>query len=103
MPEYIEREALKYKLKEEHDFIMHHPEISNRLKWYEALGYNRTLKALYNQPKADVVEVVRCEKCRHYNPSGCANGFGWCEYYNNGAIDEHYCSHGERKDVDNGK
>ena len=48
-------------------------------------------------PTADVVEVVRCEKCRHYNPSCMPNGFGWCEYYNTGAIDEHYCSHGERE------
>lgn len=45
----------------------------------------------------DRVEVVRCAECRHYNPGGCANGFGWCEYYNSGATDYHYCSHGERR------
>lgn len=50
-----------------------------------------------HQPIKSVVEVVRCSECYHYNPSCCGNGLGWCEYYNTGATDEHYCSHGERE------
>ena len=51
-----------------------------------------------NYISEDVVEVVRCEDCRHYNTSGCSDGFGWCESMNNGTHDERYCSEGERKD-----
>lgn len=53
-------------------------------------------RSLANVPAADVVEVIRCKKCRHYNTSCCGNGLGWCEYYNTGATDEHFCSHGEK-------
>lgn len=59
------------------------------------------IQCIDDAPRVDAVPVVRCKKCRHYNPSGCANGFGWCEYYNTGATDEHFCSHGERKEVVN--
>lgn len=46
---------------------------------------------------ADVAEIVRCANCRHYNTSCCNSGLGWCEFYNTGATDEHFCSHGERR------
>ena len=49
-------------------------------------------------PTADVVPVVRCARCKHYNTFNCADGFGWCEHFNRGEMDEHYCSYGERKD-----
>ena len=47
--------------------------------------------------KAYVDEIVRCKKCAYYNPARGPSGFGWCEYYNSGATDDHYCSHGERE------
>jgi hypothetical protein len=50
---------------------------------------------------SDVVEVVRCKDCKHYNRSNCSAGCGWCECYDNGATDERFCSCGERKN-DNG-
>lgn len=49
------------------------------------------------EPAADVVEVVRCKDCKHYNTSCCTDGFGWCENFNNGAEDKHFCSYGERR------
>ena len=49
-------------------------------------------------PTVDAIEVVRCKGCIHYNTSGCADGFGWCEKHNRGEMDEHFCSYGERKD-----
>ena len=84
MSEYIEREALKNELKENHEFIMNDPRIDNRAKWRESLCYNRTLKALYNQPTADVAEVRHgewlsngltqdyvCSECNGIAPVDC--------------------------------
>ena len=48
----------------------------------------------------DLVEVVRCKKCEHYNTSCCADGFGWCEKHNHGEMDDHFCSYGERRKED---
>ena len=78
MAEYIEREALVYELKEEHEFIINNPEIRKQTKWREALCYNRTLKAVYKQPAADVVEVVHGEwlEVKPYCIFECSN----CEY-----------------------
>ena len=53
--------------------------------------------AIRNIPSADVVEVVRCKGCKHYNTNSCADGFGWCEKHNRGEMDEHYCSYGKRR------
>ena len=88
MPEYIEREAL---LKEFDEIEPDECYDDEHDMWLDC-----RLSAI-QAPTADVVKVVRCAECRHYNPGGCANGFGWCEYYNSGATDDHYCSHGERR------
>ena len=60
--------------------------VHNKLKSLELKGYietnkreKRTLRI--KESTADVVHVVRCAKCRHYNTSGCADGFGWCEHF----------------------
>lgn len=45
----------------------------------------------------DFIQVTRCKKCRFYK-AGHNNGLGWCEYFNTGATDNHYCGHGERRD-----
>ena len=49
---------------------------------------------------ADLVEVVRCKDCIQYNTYGCANGLGWCEAYDNGRMDNDYCSFGAKMDGD---
>lgn len=55
---------------------------------------------LDNCPTVDAVEVVRCKDCIRYNTDGCANGFGWCEAYNNGRMDNDFCSFGAKMDGD---
>lgn len=59
-------------------------------------------------PTADVVEVVRCKDCRHYDNKNCKEGFGYCMreqedgfFYNalHGVFkDNDFCSYGERKE-----
>lgn len=95
MPEYIKREAAtdicdRYY---QHCLTMH-----NFFADSVVYDINEDIKKL---PAADVVEVVRCKKCEHYNTSCCADGFGWCEKHNRGEMDDHFCSHGERRS-DNG-
>lgn len=54
-----------------------------------------------NAPVADVAGVVRCKECKHYNKNCMSPHSGWCECLERGEYDEHFCSHGERKDGDN--
>ena len=62
---------------------------------YDAI--NECIKAIDEQPTADVVEVVRCKDCKYYNAidtdrlSECEKGF---ETYGND-----FCSYGERKNI----
>ena len=58
------------------------------------------LDEIERMPTEDVVPVVRCKDCKNYNTTFCANGFGWCEHFNSGEMDENYCSYGERKDAE---
>ena len=44
----------------------------------------------------DVIPVVRCKNCTSYNTKGCAAGFGWCEAWDQGRMDNYYCYFGER-------
>lgn len=43
--------------------------------------------------KADVVEVVRCKDCKHYD------GGRFCYYTEITVLDNDYCSYGERRDT----
>jgi hypothetical protein len=83
MAEYIEREKLIDELEHLHEDA--------------ELSYLGVYDCVKSVPTADVVPVVRCKDCKNYNTFGCADGFGWCENFNNGVTDEHYCSYGERK------
>lgn len=58
MAEYIERRAFLAELKKHHDYVMQDPEISNLMKWREAVCFGRTKDILNATPAADVVEVV---------------------------------------------
>ena len=54
--------------------------------------------------KNDVVEVVRCEKCKHYlkDTEFCRRyNEGYCEYDNTIKPAEHYCGYGLRKGTNN--
>lgn len=59
------------------------------------------IESLKNEPTADVVEVVRCEKCVDYlydTPYCKKKNIGYCD--RDGAIKQknHFCSYGERKE-----
>ncbi len=49
-------------------------------------------------------ERVLCAKCKHYNKTGCSEGFGWCESMDRGVSDDFYCANGAKMDggTDNG-
>ena len=46
----------------------------------------------------DMVAVVRCKDCLYYNTYGCSPGCGWCEHFDRGEFDNHYCYGADRKD-----
>ena len=47
-------------------------------------------------PTIDVVPVVRCKDCKHYNTVACSKGFGWCENIDRGTSDNFYCANGKQ-------
>lgn len=70
--------------------------------------YNALINHLImKQPAADVVEVVRCKDCKHYDkeyhqcklhseePDQYSTGFIFCMQ------EDDFCSYGERKEFDN--
>ena len=49
-------------------------------------------------PTADVVEVVRCEDCKHQpNLKTGTKGMMWCRKFRNEVTARDFCSYGERK------
>ena len=75
-------------------------------------GWNAVLKILEKEPTADVVEVVRCEKCKYFREYSDAHkraverADGDCYLKLTHSCDEQFiacryndfCSYGERKD-----
>ena len=63
---------------------------------------NITLReALKKQPTADVVEVVRCKDCRHFEYSQINNrGFRICQASKMDITENDFCSYGERRKDD---
>ena len=52
-------------------------------------------------PAADVVEVVRCGECRHYNRKYWDSGkcYGrFCDFWHRDFGDEFYCKRGKKRD-----
>ena len=41
---------------------------------------------------------VLCKDCTSYKTKGCAAGFGRCEAWDQGRMDNNFCHCGERKD-----
>ena len=58
--------------------------------------------AIAEQPATDVVEVVRCKDCEHYETGKDYEPY--CNHINglDEAKDNDYCSYGERKEYGNG-
>lgn len=109
MAEYIEREAVMKRIKahikqitpieESRDMFFHDSGING-----EATGAWLEVK---NAPAADVVEVVRCRDCKHFNMREleCQNDAvstdheGGASYSLNFYLDD-FCSYGERRNDD---
>lgn len=60
----------------------------------KALGYDaiEILTEIEFAPTADVVEVVRCKDCKHWNKGDC--------YRLEMSMEDDFCSYGERKEVE---
>lgn len=60
------------------------------------------IEMLQSVPAADVVNVVRCEKCRHWkrNVDITDSPNGYCFYNNEVMHKTEFCSSGDRKDED---
>lgn len=74
-------------------------------------AWNRRAESVKDQPDGDVVEVVRCKDCafsrefKIWEKESGYEGLLKCEcniFRNNRRVvfDKHYCSYGERKEVD---
>ena len=46
--------------------------------------------------KSDVVEVVRCKDCEHWNGIGFAENAGWCDKNDIGTLYDDFCSYGKK-------
>lgn len=97
MAEYIEREALLDSLRESRKALQ---EICKGLKFpvekqicdAQILTFMECILRVKEQPTADVVEVVRCKDCRHFDGEGCLKTHGELE-----PNPTDYCSYGERR------
>ena len=61
MAEYIEREALLKDISESVVFTVRGEKPSLEIR-----GANKVIDRIKSAPTADVVEVVRCKECKHY-------------------------------------
>ena len=91
MAEYIEREAVL-------SIVGKMP-----LDWEYGQAVTDIYDIIKNAPAADVVEVVRCKDCIHYELGGCL------KIYSDGAASKYawqirkeddFCSYGERRTKD---
>ena len=102
----IDANALMEEIKKEHDYIMQDPEVSNQIKWREAVCFHRAWDAIQKAPTVDAVEVVRCKDCKrwfgNWYMDGCAEWHGHCHNDDEpvGRWESDFCSYGERKDND---
>lgn len=88
MAEYIEREAV---LK-----LLNRNSITKHITFADDVSIYDTIK---NMISADVVEVVRCKKCKHRTEvTECNNTLYFCRKKQNYIKLTDYCSYGERKD-----
>jgi len=96
MDEYIKRQAV-LDLISRKSYIFSEPPVSYEedilLKLYH--GYYRKVEKL---PAADVVEVVRCEKCQKFDPDEiAAPNTGTCWHHEMIKRFDDFCSYGERR------
>ena len=89
--EYISREAV---LSKSYSYLLPNGDYSPQVV------FASSIKSI---PSADVVEVVRCKDCKHYNRryyelSGKYYGT-FCDLYHYGFKADFYCAQGERREI----
>ena len=92
MPRYIDADVMKKNLEENYVFI----------GFADLL--NDIIEVIDTQPTADVVEVVRCKDCKHYEWAD-NRAFGmptkYCSWTGFEDVDDNdFCSRGERREDD---
>ena len=95
MAEYIEREAVLFDIEEAVKFRGLGFAFAGAMKRY-----------INRQPPADVVPVVRCKDCKHWEKRDFQAGNdaehleygGWCPYVRGVRYESDFCSCGERKE-----
>ena len=50
-----------------------------------------------------LIEVIRCSECEHYDNVGCADGCGWCDYWDIGRFTDGYCDGAKLKELEGDK
>ena len=55
----IDANALMEHLKEEHDYLMCDPNVSSKIKWWEAVCFDRVRKTIEKAPTVDAVELPK--------------------------------------------
>ena len=72
----------------------------------ELKGALKIIDRIENAPSADVVEVVRCEKCKNLTVHNSPTLYAYCEKTHfrfepfQTDTRTHYCSYGERRDAE---
>ena len=98
MVRYIDADKLYAEME---DLYEHHIEMRN----FSADGaVADCLDILAKQPTADVVEVVRCKDCKHYDGQKCKEIYYVMDGYYGGSFEvkkpTDFCSNGERRTDD---
>ena len=90
MPRYIDADALKYKI-EQHSYPL-----SDRINSIEnGMFLCGIYQAIDESTTADVVSVVRCKDCKHYQTDILFNSNYCCGRRRK---PDDYCSYGERRE-----
>ena len=89
---YIDADKLKDTIKYYHS----HTDVKSTSA--EHYAYGVALKEIDNTPTEDVVSVVRCRDCKHYDGDFCNNDQWWNDDSYITVDDDNFCSYGERKD-----
>lgn len=104
MAEYIEREKLLFHLASEIENCGEADSSHRPIAYGSMIGLKTALSCVNTLPSADVVEVVRCKDCKHYDfrNAKCLLHSEYADQYSSGFNFEMYskdfCSYGELKE-----
>jgi hypothetical protein len=101
MAEYKECEALIEHMKDlpTWDFVAKADGVYEKATKYPEGMFNcdDVIASIENAPAADVVEVTRCQYCKHATEDIIVEGVCYCHKIQQGMYLDGFCSYGERK------